>query len=76
VELLAEPAQEQMELVAGGSEDGFGAIVPMSVDMVALLAVIGLGVADPWLGLSAREPQVERRWAQYREVVEALVWEQ
>ena len=50
VELLAEPVHEQTELVADGSKDGFGAIVPMSVDMVALLAVIGLGVADHWLG--------------------------
>ena len=46
MELLAEPVHEQTELVADGSKDGFGAIVSTSVDLVALLEVVGLEMAD------------------------------
>ena len=48
--MLAEPVHEQTELVADGSKDGFGAIVSTSVDIVPLLAVVGLEMADDWLG--------------------------
>ena len=46
MQMLAEPVQDQTELFARGSEDGFGAIAPT----VALLAVVGLEVVGHWLG--------------------------
>ena len=50
MELLAEPVHEQTEPVAGGSKDGFDSIVSTSVDLVALLVVVGLEMADHSLG--------------------------
>ena len=46
---VCEPAQQEVEVEAGGCEDGVGAIALSALEMVSAQAVIGLEVADDGL---------------------------
>ena len=46
---LCQPAQEEAEVVAGGGEDGVGAIALGSLEIITPQAVLGLEMADDGL---------------------------
>jgi hypothetical protein len=41
-----QPAQQQTEVVAGGGEDGVGAVAVAALQIVAIQTVLGLEMAD------------------------------